>query len=196
MVYRKSKKRVRSRGRKSNLVKTIKSIVNKNIENKYQTYDLSVGASSLGQLININVLAQGTQANQRVGNRVKFTSVRFNGYWTQSDATNIVRMMVLWSRSSLLISNMPNVAAPINPAQQNFKVLYDHSYTLENIASSGIQQRVLPRTIYRKINGNSTYDDATTTPEAGYLYFYFISDSAIAGHPTFAGQAIMSFQDA
>lgn len=197
MVNRKYNKKRTYRPRKS-MVKTIKAIVNKNIENKYQIYDLTTlgGVGTSGVLLNTNVLAQGTAVTNRIGNRVKWTSVRFNGYWTYNDSTNIVRMMVLWSRAPLVLSNMPAVGQPVNPATQNFKVLYDYSTNLESIASSGILNRVIPRTVYRKINGNSTYDDNTSIPVAGYLYFYFVTDSAVTAHPVFTGQAIMAYQDA
>lgn len=201
MAYVKRSRRPRRYARRplrTTIAKIAKSVFNKKVENKYQIYDLATlgGVGSSGVLMNINVLGQGTGITNRIGNRVKFSSVRFNGYWTYNDQTNIVRMMCLWSRAPLQLANLPAVAQPINPGNQNFKVLYDWTTNLESLASSGIMNKVLSRTVYRKIGGNSTYDDGTTTPEAGFLYFYFVSDSAVTGHPFFTGQAIMSYQDA
>lgn len=182
---------------RSAVAKIAKAVFNKNVENKYQTYDLTTlgGISTSGSLVNINLLSNGAGQSFRVGNRVKFTSVRFKGVFGFADTDNVIRMMVLWSRSPLTIANMPTVYNPINPAEQNYKLLYDKTVVTDNTAASGIRYHPIP-TIYRKINGNSTYDGGINTPTAGFLYVYFISDSTLTVHPTFTGQAIMSYQDA
>lgn len=196
---RSQKRRARRNYRKSKSMAVIaKKVFNKHVENKYQTFDFTPTlVSTSGTLLNVNVLAQGATGATRIGNRVKFTSVRFKGFWIHSsDTYNVVRMMVLWSRTPLNVANMPSVQNPINPSRQNFKVLYDRTNVLEASTASGLLVSAKPSTVYRKINGNSTYDGTVTTPDAGYLYFYFVSDSGLTPHPSFNGMAIMSYQDA
>lgn len=197
MVNRRYNKRRSNARSKKTLVKMVKNVVNSQIENKYQTYDLQQlgGISSSGSLINVNLLSSGAGQSFRVGNRVKFTSLRFKGVFGFADSDNVIRMLVLWSRAPLSVSNMPTVYNPINPAEQNYKLLYDKTVVTDSNASSGIRYISIP-TVYRKINGNSTYDGSVSTPTAGFLYFYFVSDSTVTSHPTFTGQAIMSYQDA
>lgn len=190
-------RRFRRRASRKTIAKIVKSVFNKNVENKYQTYDLTTfgGISTGGSLININVLSQGTAVTQRVGNRVKFTSIRFKGTFGFADADNVTRMMVLWARAPLDVADMPTVHNPINPAEQNYKCLFDRTVVTDSNAASGIRYLSVG-TIFRKINGNSTYDNNTTTPSAGFLYVYFVSDSGATPNPTFTGQAIISYQDA
>lgn len=192
---RKMRSRTMRRSRPS-IKKIVRSVIDKQVENKYQTNSFSSSPINVsGTLILLNGLAVGPAATERVGNRVKFTSVRARGTFTYGDNTNVIRMLLLWSRAPLSLSNMPTVNQPINPSFQNFKLLYDRAFHTQSDSGAGLLQLPLIQTIYRKINGNSTYDGFNTNPDAGFLYVYFVSDSIIAPDPTFTGQFIVSYQD-
>lgn len=198
MPIRKSYRKRPSRSKKI-LVKTIKSIVRKNIEKKTQVYDLLTSglASTTPFYQVVNVLSQGVGSTQRIGNKVKFTSFALKGHWTYGDSINIARILILWSKSQVDQSAVFNVDAPVNPARQDFKILYDKTVNLVSNSASGLQQRLLTTgTIRRKINGNSRYPEAGTVPELGYLTAVFISDSAVTPHPFFTGQMVINYIDA
>lgn len=199
MAYARRRKMRRGGVRRSraSIKKLVKSVFDKQVENKYQTSTFPATSIDIaGNLTCLNTLNVGPAATERIGNRVKFTSVRVRGTFQYGDNTNVIRMMLLWARAPLQLGNMPAVNDPINPTGQNYKLLYDRSFHTQNDPGAGQLQIPLLRTIYRKINGNSTYNSFSATPDAGFLYVYFVSDSVVIPHPTFNGQFIISYQDA
>lgn len=185
------------------MARIARSVFNKNVENKRLTVTISTAtipggnAPSGGQFFLLNGgLSAGSTISQRVGNKIKISSVRFNGFWEYADSYNTVRMMVIWSRAPLDLSKMPTVTAPYDFARQPCKVLYDRTTSLESIASSGIMIKPLYKTIWCKVNGISTYDPAPGNPVAGFLNLYLVSDSALTQHPSFNGTFFVNYQDA
>lgn len=188
----------------------VKEVFDRNVENKYltTTFDEEITATGGGQLYILNATTQGVAGTQRIGNRLKWATVRFRYQLVPGITVDIpyyrIRFMLLWSRAPLNSALMPTPNAPINPLQQNFKILYDRSHILLPQDTDAGDTRELiwqtKHTIFRKINGNSTYISGagSVNPNAGFLSLWVTTDVGPA--PTegarFTATFITSFQDA
>jgi len=96
--------------RRSNLKKLVKSIVSKNIETKSALIKLNqVQIGVAGPYIaSFNDLNQGDAQNERVGNQVTMTSVKWDLFLAGADTTNSYRIIVYIPREpSVLITSLP-----------------------------------------------------------------------------------------
>lgn len=159
----------------------VRSVMNRNVEKKSITSSQAptLVGSTVGTLLSPCGINQGVQANQRVGNRLKASSIYLNMIfdWAGSTTQTLddVRFMVVMARkgNSYTTSDFPQYYAPIDT--DKFKVLYDTYFSVAaNVNSSGTFVGTLTKVIKKRIKLNSLhiYNDGTLRPENQEVLIY------------------------
>jgi len=193
------------KSKKSKKVVATKSYVRralrKNLEVKYRSLEYSSTADTTGTFIDISVVSPGTAVDNRIGDRYKPVSMKFNFATQLADLTNRMRMIIFqWHPndnidipqvSELLITTAGyETQAPINPNfKSQFTILRDQIITLD--AAHVLRDYkfiVRPR---RHVE----FNNASNTGR-NHIYLFLISDSAVATHPSYTVTILNSFTDA
>lgn len=187
------------------LVKRIRRF-ERSVETKYVDTNVVAGAvSSTGSLGCLNTPILGTNAAQRIGEKVTNSSLIIKGTLTYADPTNLIRLIVFWAKQPHGTAPFPadilstSASAPITsnrnwPQRKGFKVIFDRVYLLND---SDLRQRKFK--IWKKLKGVHTMYVTNTGTFADIdqnaLWFMYISDSGIVAHPTITFNARWKYRD-
>lgn len=191
------------------LTQQVKQVVNSQIvansEKKELAGSTSGTVSTSGFLDIINLASTGNTAFTRVGNEIKMVGKMSLGYQlTGADASNVIRIILFYSKSPVAIGNLPTVFDGVSRAVNKIKVLYDKIHQVQyNLVDAGnIQQGSTKYTLVVRKNINlgkfgltSQYGAGTSTPTEGFLYLYGVSDSALVSHPGYTYATRLRFVD-
>lgn len=151
--------------------------------------------------LNVFGIAQGSSSATRDGNKCAITRLDLNGYFT-SDANTLsyVRVMVLWSRETPDINDMPtdlDADWDYSGVTQYYRKIMDRVYKLApvTIGSGSIaNKRIFRKSIRGWFRQRYTAGTAADLKD-GYLTVAFISDKNIVDEPTFNLDGRLYFKD-
>ena len=126
------------------VARQVKKELNKRTEKKYhQEIDLNESISNQGLIVDISPIPQGVLATQRVGNKVRPTSLFHRGMIRGEDNVNFVRQVVIqWYEDSYeSVPSLSKIFENTNGTQQKL-------YTIFNRQLLGKSFRVLSDKIY------------------------------------------------
>lgn len=167
------------------------------------------GISDTGSLFPLNNMAQGSDINQRVGRKVDMVSVSCNLQWLQSDASNRLRLLLVYDKmnsgstpafSDVMVTQggSSNIFSHPNVANlERFVILYDQ---LRSVQAPGTAYPTTPQEWNvkwsRSLKGKETvFNSSGTNFEKGGLYLMAISDSAAVAHPSIYGTLRVKYFD-
>lgn len=143
--------------------------------------------SSLGTLVELTSISQGTGDNERVGNRISLEKCYIQKVLRVEDNASIphatIRVLLVQSRGgSLTTSDMPNLMSPVD--LDKMYVLKDQLINLSSTGFNSNSNSFFGSDMKRiKINlknfpkRNLQYDDTNTTPANNPLYLYMLCDN-------------------
>jgi len=165
----------------------------KNEEMKYVDTNIgtAVAVSSTPTITCLNLLAQGNNASNRIGNQVRIMRIECRVVSVVGDATQVMRFVLVWDKQPngalALEADLFSVAGqPIslrnNDKIKRFDFLYDKQFSLDTNDSVKVLLDVNTR-----VNRISYYNGTTgliSNITTGALLLYQISDSGAVPHPT------------
>lgn len=207
-AFRRSRKNRGGFRRKGGFIKTIKRVINHEIESKMinlANEGSPTVVSTSGDLTDFNDgITRGVGATQMIGTRIKMQRLRMTMGIAAGDNTNIFRIVIFYAKKATVLADAQaacvSVYAPWNQEQFPVYILSDKVYTLAASEASGAG--AIPSFRMLKYNLNlkhwpATYTDASpAVNQTGYLGMYCISDSGAAVHPNFTYNLRLTFQDA
>lgn len=148
----------------------------------------------------LNGTAQGDDSQNREGNTAYFSSVYIKGEITVSDASNTVRIMLIWDNQTnqgapteaalFAYTAYPHISTINYDQRERFRVLADDVYVVDS------DDPVVYFKRFVKI-GRKTYYSASTNVvgsiNRGSLYLVAVSDSAATSHPALTFQSRCHF---
>lgn len=171
-----------------------KKVVARAVETK--VYDYSASAQAIDYTNGLVVSAtttmtRGTAENQYIADKIHPVGVRLSMQYTRADATQMLRLIIIQNKGggvpllNTLLAATGNITAPLSPYDLNYndtyRVLYDKLVSMDSIRGTTMTSIVkIPAKKLRQL----TFNDGAGTVEAGGIYFCWISDSAVAAHPT------------
>lgn len=177
----------------------------KNIsELKYHAaHDVAVGAPAIGTIVRLTDIALGDTDENRNGDKVTLTSMRFNYELSIGDSTNFVRVALFqWCDSNNngdpIVSNCiqnntyPTLSTWHHDSVQSgkIKILYDKVYLLD----SDDPVRVSYVEINKGFKRNLQFEGGGPSAR-GHIYLLLLSDSAAAPNPTITYYCKTQFRD-
>lgn len=161
-------------------------------------YTNSVSVSTSGNSNDATQVVQGTTINNRIGNKLTLEKIRVAATWTNYDANNCCRfMLVRDKRSNGSIAQPADVleSASVYSAynetnRERFEILFDK---LVQVMTAGPTSICFVKTVAckrRVIYASSS----TASPVEGAILAMQISDSSVASHPTCAFEVACYFQ--
>ncbi len=187
-VLRVVTKRKESDGKKAlRMVTSLKRGVEvKHLDSLYDLNDTNWN----GSIRTINAMAQGMKDTERIGDKVKITSVEMNFISKISEdstiQTNRMRVIVIWDKqnSITLPSDFILTTGTTNAPEgfynydkrKEFVVLFDRKYNLIDE-----DKRLVSIHLFKKVNKLTQFNSATTTINTGALKLIFLSNVDDAG---------------
>lgn len=190
----------------SDVYKIAKKVVHREIEDKQSNLQLSdVEVTTVGLITDPSLIGQGSTVSQRTGNKVRAKHLEYNYIFTSKKAASTsgpqyVRMMICRAYGKLTIADMP-VLVQETPNYEKYWVYADKLFSVHTVESGdatnpkSCPSKVLSGRI--KLNHNMAYDDATTNPEKGATFIYFLSNWASGNNaPVVRGRCMLRYEDA
>lgn len=191
----------KSRNMLSTMKKIAKSVVAKNTETKVFTgsfADVPIANSAAGPLIqSVTDIPEGTSQNQRVGNQITLTSVKYDFFFAGADSTNSIRMI-------LYISRDPNdIITTLNfnqaPDLDKYVILRDVFITTSQQGNDCVRKRGYIS--FRKRGKSNGLKVQWSGPNLNQqtknrVLMYMVSDSGVVSHPTVNGFFRTFYKDA
>lgn len=201
--YRMNRKRDNSTRKKViNIDKRVKRIQSKEEIKFADVYQNGVSIGTTPVLTALNLVASGTDDNNRIGDSVHATSIQGRYDFISASAAlapTIIRMIVFWDRQpngfAPTVSNVLDLStissslyAPYHRSyQKRIKIIYDKVIVINpNIGgtTSGTTDALVPMAIYkrfkRKLNREVKYNDVSatiTTIQTNSLYLLQVSNN-------------------
>lgn len=198
-IMKNLKRNLRKKSKSNGIMKKVKRLINKQIETNYiNTNFTATSITNAGSLVPVLQVPQSISGGRK-GFTIQPQACTFRYSIQGGDATNIVRVILMWSKVQLTTAFLPqNPNTVISPVQQNYKVLYDRTHRVGTVESTTLPEIVGPtRNVRRWIGGNQRYSSGlASSVTAGFLNLWLISDSAFPANPTITGTFQVSFQDA
>lgn len=184
----------------------VKRLIGNRVEDKI--LDSSAAAASVdagGTIGLIGLPAQGTGPYQRVGEEITLKKLQFTFTWAGADTTNLVRLILFrWgdnnATSTPLFNDVVTSAGPLpfhndtNTESGRVKILYDKLIAL---SSNGNDSYVRKASVYgTKLGKKRLVFNPTLITARDAIYYYVVTDSVAASHPTFAMTARLHYTDA
>lgn len=208
------RRRKLSRRQRREVIRIIRS------NQEYKWFDTVVspgGVTTAGSFVLLSNVTQGTLDNNRIGDKLKFVSMKGKFTWTVGDNNNLCRVIVFqWHPDNSVTVPVTSGAGGIlqsggaNAPYSNyehdtgslFTVLYDSTVNLwEQIAATPgsmtafKQFRIKQTRRNRRFFKTTLKFDAATTTGPDQIYLLAVSDSSVAPNPVLYGYIRMAFQD-
>lgn len=178
--------------------------LSKNLEDKY--VDLNIGTatavSTTPAITPVNLIAQGTNVSNRVGNVIRCTRYEIKTVTVVGDVTQMMRLCVIWDKqpngaTALDTDIWAQAGQPLsqrnNDKLKRFDILWDEIFTLDTNDSVIVINKVIPINRFTEYNGSTGLISNITT---GALLLYQCSDSGAVPHPTQGVASRMFYEDA
>lgn len=204
--------RMARRKSKRNLAKKVAKLnskVNKIIEKRWNengTYTFSIpGAGGAVETIGLDLIAQGDTVSSRTGDKITLTKLDLRGQLVVADTHNFVRLVLVQvlSLNQIVIpsdvlqpdavTNNPTLYSPYTKDSRiKFDIIHDKFYKLQQQAAGAVYPEIVNVDLsYTWKNGLTiTYPSQTAgnvTPIYNNIVLLVLSDSQVAGHPSFRG---------
>lgn len=187
----------------------VRKIIKAQAEPNRKTTSLSSGTdiTNTGHILDVSAIAQGDGDEQRVGDRVRPTSLRWNCFWTitTSDKTYCRMMVVRWhpdnaqdalDNVNLILEGGSYLAEPVSSdvARKKFDLLHDQTFLLAAATSNGSipNAKILRKQI--PLKQAITFNEGATTGK-GKIYIIFLSNSASSNDCECAGEFRLRYKD-
>lgn len=183
-----------------------KKVVARQIETKI--YDTNATAQAIDYTTGVIVsptanIIRGVGENNYIADAITPVGISFRCQLMRADSTQLIRIIVIQNKAggvpllSTLLQSVGNVTTPLSPLDidynDTYKVLYDRLISMDSIRGTTYPLTIrIPRKKLRLLK----FLDTTGGIEKGGIYFCFISDSAIANHPTLDYRCRFYFKDA
>lgn len=183
----------------------VKRLIGKRIESKRaDTTLVSTSITSASFFSLANMPAQGDAYNERSGDEILIEKFQWRLNIVAADPTNVVRVIVFrWNLNNA--TTTPTLADILEGAnatdyleyqggvENKYNILSDRTYAL---STAGVPSRIVQGTCYGKKLGRKKigFNQGLITG-MGQIYIMFMSDSAIAAHPTVAGSYSLVYSD-
>lgn len=183
---------------KSSFVKKTKYAINKLAEKKTHFVVVNGGDINAQWLVTrpIAGMGQGTQKNQRVGNKVfiRYINARFRIDQNSSD-TPYVRVLFVRPRTNALANGDLPGLAHVHADLQLFDILYDrmHYFGIPNTPQTGLEEKIVSKTF--KIMKSVIFNDTVTNPVVNDHWLCFWSPDLIAPSPLLYAEICTTFTD-
>jgi len=196
--YRRYSKRSK-RGSSSYVRKIVKSEIHKESEKKYLPALILSSFSTTATIASLCDVIQGNTDQQRDGDQLYMLSLEIRLYTVAADIFNVLRLIVFqWFpntvplSSQLLFDPANGITSPYNHDQRyQFRVLYDKTnITGADWHAAQLMHRYITKIPHRKVQ----YVNASIVG-TNKLYYYIVSDSGVAPHPSVAGYFKMNYKD-
>lgn len=162
------------------------------------TYSFTASVFSGG-----SAMSQGTGNGQYIGSTIKPTYLMIRGYVNVSDATNLMRIVVLQVKgggtpsAANVFESVSNIRAPLSPLEKD----YDKTYNVLADRLISVNGVAVPQRPWKiKLSGRKMrkieFNDGAGTIEANGLYLIALSDSGAAVHPTLTYEWRLHYTDA
>ncbi len=193
MARRFRKKRFRRRRRhkrKMPIVKLIKKVIQSQAEHKYKNFNVpATGIDSSGNLaISLFSITQGIDRDERIGNDVKFASlkIRYRVDLLDSSDTLNCRIHLVQNVDNTSPSNLPEVGElfpKLNESVVKYRVLFDKTHQL----SLGINESIYRNLTIRKFPVKTKYTNPVGNSfDTGDVFMRVYSDDPTAGNLVFS----------
>lgn len=182
----------KSRSMASAMRKIAKSVVAKNTETKVWTgtfSDTPVGAGTVAPVVqSCNDIAEGTAQNQRIGNQIMLTSIKYDFFFTGADSTNSLRLIFYIPRdpNDILLNLGFNAPADLD----KYVILKDIFMTTNQNGQDCLRKRGYISFRKRgKSNGLKVQysTNAVNSQTKNRVLVYMVSDSGVISHPSVNG---------
>lgn len=161
----------------------LKPFLGLNTERKHLDTSINSAFSSTGSCTNMVAMAQGTDDNERIGRKIRLSSVNGHCIITQhaSATESTVRLILFYwfddddpTLADLLdASSQPHSNLNVHKSMK-FKVVINKMITLSSVSRTASNFN-----FYRKLNQRVDYDGTTSTSHAdGSLWWGILSDEA------------------
>lgn len=172
---------------KANFAARVLSVVRKAADSKFLTAQVVnfVAATTASQVFSLTAgIGPGTENNQRVGNKIRLTHLYFN---INTNATfpipvenaDSLRYGVVYSRTPIATGFFPTVYQPINLNDMpQAMILLDELVGVNDANGGNPKSWVRINTEHHiRLHYTSQYETSGDTPQAGFLYFFFVGDT-------------------
>lgn len=178
----------------------VKKMINKNIETKLVVATFTDVAITSTLLVPytyaFNDISQGVGQQQRIGNLVRCTSMKYNLFITGADSTNSVRIIFYIPRDPTTV--MAGLAFNQAPDIDQFTVLKDMFITTSNTGNNCIRKVGWLNFKRGKSTGMPVFYSSSTPASVtkNRILMYCVSDSGAPSHPTLNGYTRLFYKDA
>ena len=176
----------------------VRNEIYRNSESKFMDLTLAQTIGDAGVLLPLSIIGQGTESDQRVGNRIKINGIKMRTLVSAADDINYLRFGIIKADQNITVASMPDINALYKSKEYGFKVLWSKTVCVQgNAAAQSVSappQQLF--TAWKKCFGHSYYEDSTTAQPVRGLYWLFVtSDSASTPDPRFATDVRIYFKD-
>jgi len=196
----------RARASKKSIVKTVKAVINRNIETKQLNDTFNQNATTTMVYHQLDTIALGTSdTSQRIGDSVKHQSIRIGYNVAVGDATNVIRIILFqWNETTTPTENivLADTTSAVTKLCGGFshdsvegrmlRVIDDTVVTLNGVAK--------PNYIwYKRYNLaklRKTQFQSGNVFGIGNLYIGYMSDSGSSTHPVVQAAWHLRYKDA
>jgi len=196
----------RARASKKSIVKTVKAVINRNVETKQLNDTFNQNATSTMVFHQLDTIALGTSdTSQRIGDTVKAQSIRIGYNCAVGDATNVLRVILFqWNETTTPSENivLADTTSTVTKLLGGFshdsiegrllRVIDDTVITLNGVAK--------PNYIwYKRYNLaklRKTQFQSGNVFGIGNYYIGYMSDSGASTHPVLQAAWHLRYKDA
>ncbi len=182
----------RFNNRKANLPRLIRSVVLRQSETKFKTFEAAAytDVGTAGTLTDITILSQGSTASTRIGDRITATKVFVQKIFRLEDAAasqSSVRIMVVQSKGAVLTAGAFPAFCEAGDTDQYFiikDIMIPMSHTTRAIAVgdptmyTGSMPTMVKWKIKKIPKSIIYYDGVLTAPKGHGIYLWMVAETA------------------
>lgn len=193
---------VMSRRKSKNVKSMVKKQIEKYVEKKTVIYSYFGGVTdSLRTPLDnhVTATAQGLDQNERIGNRLNVTSLKYDLFFTGADTTNSMRCIFYIPKNpAFLMSAGSAVGFNKAPDEDQFNILRDIMVTTSSGGPNCVRKQGWIRFNRGTRSGHKErYSGALNTDLVdGHIYVYMVSDSLAVSDPQVNGYIRSYYTDA
>lgn len=188
--------------------KAMKEVAYSTQETKHHRVEDLTSISTSGVLIELNsVDSQGDGSGQFIGQEIRQVGIRIRGKLAQSDANNVVRVVVFTPTAAFQSNLDQGLSSPYNLfylqtnwsaiREANAKRVYlDRNYVLNIASGQNDKIKLLNEWINLKMKKYKIVEGGNPPTGSDKVYLLLMSDSSLPNHPTFEYASTLYFKDA
>lgn len=166
------------------------------IEKKYFDTQINISVVSAATITPLELITQGSDVIQRIGNTITVTSVQFKGDVLTGDATNFIRHILFIDKDSngaapalVDVLDTSVITQPIwspynNDNKFRFRIIYDNVYNVNTVNQPFVMDKQFIKTGKKGLQSTfAASGGVQANLLSNQIYSILVSDSALGPHP-------------